>query len=148
MKILFVCLGNICRSPMAEFILKNECKKNNIDNIFIDSKATCDAEHGKDMYPNAKDILDKYKVPYTKRHASMLSKDDYDKYDLIIGMDDSNIYDILDIIEDDYDKKVHKLLEYVDDSSNVADPWYTRDFEKAYDDINRGIEGLINYLKK
>ena len=147
-KVCFVCLGNICRSPMAEFIMKNECKKNNIDNIVIESKATSYEEMGNDMYYLAKEILDKYNVPYTKREASRLIKSDYDRFDLIIGMEDSNIYNIMKIIENDEHNKVFKLLDFIGEDSNISDPWYTRDFEKAYKDIYKGVLGLIEYIKK
>ena len=146
-KICFVCLGNICRSPMAEFIMKEECRKNNLDNIYIESKATSFEEEGNDMYYLAKDILDKHNIPYSKRKASRLNKDDYNKFDLIIGMEDSNIYNIMRIIENDKDKKVYKLLDFSKIDGNISDPWYTRDFEKAYDDINKGVLELINYIK-
>ena len=78
----------------------------------------------------------------------MLRKEDYDRYDLIIGMDDNNIYDINDIIGEDKDNKVHKLLDYVNDSSNVADPWYTGDFEAAYCDIDESCRAILNQLTK
>ena len=131
---------------MAEFITKYECKKNNID-VYVESMATSNEETGNDMYYLAKDILDKYKIPYTKREAHRLSKSDYDRFDLIIGMDEANIYNILRTVEKDDEGKVFKLLVFTGDTSDISDPWYTRDFEKAYQDIYKGVLGLINYLK-
>ena len=148
MKICFVCLGNICRSPMAEFILKDLLKKNNIDNILVESRATCYDETGNDMYYLAKEKLDSEGILYTKRGASILKEEDYNKYDLIIGMDEGNINNIMRTIVDDKDNKVYKLNNFIGNNIDIKDPWYTRDFDTAYKDIYKGIEGLLEYIKK
>ncbi len=142
MKICFVCLGNICRSPMAEFILKDLLKKNNIDNVYVSSLATCYDEDGNDMYYLAKSKLDEKGIGYTKRESKRLEKEDYDKYDLFIGMDDNNIRNIIDILGIDKDKKIRKLLD-----RDIKDPWYTRDFETAYNDIYEGCLKLLKIFK-
>ena len=143
MKICFVCLGNICRSPMAEFIMKDLLKKNNINDVFVDSKATSYEEEGNDMYYLAKEKLDEKGIIYSKRKAKRLEKEDYDKYDLIIGMDDNNIRNIKNILRDDKDSKIIKLLD-----RDISDPWYTRDFEKAYNDIYEGCLILLRNIRK
>ena len=146
MKVLFVCLGNICRSPMAEYILKDLVKNTNMD-ITIDSKATSYEEEGNDIYYLAKEKLREKNIPFDKRKATTLVKEDYDKYDYIIGMDDNNILDIKRIIGDNPKNKVYKLLDFCDAFREIEDPWYTRDFEKAYQDIYAGCVGFLNYLK-
>ncbi len=147
MKVCFVCLGNICRSPMAEFIFKDMIKDSNLD-IEIDSRATCYDEIGNDMYYLAKDKLNEYKIPFTKRAAAILEREDYNKYDYIIGMNDSNIRDILSIVGNDKENKVYKLLDFSKSSRDISDPWYTRDFEKAYQDIIYGCKCFYEYLKQ
>ena len=143
MKICFVCLGNICRSPMAEFIMKDLLKKNNINDIHVDSKATSYEEEGNDMYYLAKDKLDEKGISYSKRQSKRLEKEDYGRYDLIIGMDDNNIRNIKNILRDYEEGKVIKLLD-----RDISDPWYTRDFEKAYNDIYEGCLILLRNIRK
>lgn len=141
-RICFVCHGNICRSPMAEFIMKDKVKKLNLDNKFlITSKATSSEEIGNDIHPGTKKKLDQHNIPYTRHYASKLQVDDYNNYDYFICMDDNNIRNI-SYIFDDPNNKVIKLL-----SSNIADPWYTGNFDLTYNEINQGIDYLINDLK-
>lgn len=147
-KILFVCYGNICRSPMAEFIFKDMVKKESLEDKFlIESKATSYEEIGNDMYYLAKEKLLEKNIPFSKRSVVRLKKDDYDKYDYIIGMADYNIRDIMGIIESDKDNKVYKLLEFIDSDKDIDDPWHTRDFETAYNEIYKGCEALFKQLK-
>ena len=148
-KILFVCLGNICRSPMAEFIFKDMVKKENLENSFlIDSKATSFEEMGNDMHYGAKDKLDKEHINYTRRKATRIVPEDYEKYDYIIGMEDYNVRCINRIVGEDVDNKVFKLLDFTNNPRDIADPWYTGNFEITYDDIVKGCNGLLDFLKK
>ena len=141
-RICFVCHGNICRSPMAEFIMKDKIQKLNLqDKFYIDSKATSSEELGNDIHPGTKKLLDKNNISYTEHYASKLQKEDYDNYDYFICMDDNNIRN-LSYIFDDPNNKIYKLLD-----KNIADPWYTGNFNETYNDIIKGIENLINYLK-
>lgn len=137
-RICFICLGNICRSPMAEFIMKDKVKKLGLtDKFHIESRATSDEEDGNDMYPPAKRMLDSKNIPYTRHYAKRAVKEDYDKFDYFICMEDSNIRN-LKYIFDDYDNKVIKLLD-----RNIADPWYTGNFISTYNDLDEGIDKFI-----
>ena len=140
-RICFVCLGNICRSPMAEFIMKYKLNKLGLsDKYFIASRATSYEESGNDMHRGAKKILSEHNVPFSKHCATRIEKSDLDKFDYFICMDDSNVYDTIDILGDN--SKVIKLLD-----RNIADPWYTGNFIDTYNDLDYGIDLLINKLK-
>ena len=141
-RICFVCLGNICRSPMAEFILKDKLNKLNIKDVVVSSKATSYEEQGNDMHREAKLELDKHNIKYDKHTATRLEKEDYELYDYFICMDDSNIRSIKYIF-DDNDNKVIKLLD-----KDIADPWYTGNFIDTYNDLELGLNKLINKLFK
>lgn len=146
-RILFVCLGNICRSPMAKFIFRDLLKKNELEKkYFVDSAGTSAEEIGNDMHYGAKDKLDEKGVNYTKHKARQMKKEDYDKYDYIITMETSNIKSIMRIIGEDKKNKVHRLLDYTNNPRDIADPWYTGNFEITYNDILEGCNALINKL--
>lgn len=148
-KILFVCLGNICRSPMAEFIFKDMVKKKGLSKfIFISSAATSSCTMGMDMHEEAKIKLSENQIPYKKHKAKKLLKEDYQNYDYIIGMDNSNIENILNIVKEDSDNKIYRLLDFTDEKGEVADPWYTGNFSKAYDDIEYGCKKLLEFIIK
>lgn len=148
-KVLFVCLGNICRSPMAEYVFKDMVKKNGLEKQFhIDSAATSYEEIGNDMHYGTKDKLDEVGIPYTKHKARRIEKQDYEKYDYIIGMEESNIRNILRIIGNDKENKIYKLLDFSKDSRDIADPWYTGNFTVTYNDIVEGCTGFLDYLKR
>ena len=147
-KILFICHGNICRSPMAEFVMKDIVKKAAKEVEYeISSCATTNDEIGNDIYPNAKKVLDEHNIPYEKRRARRFVKADYDEYDYIIVMDDENLYDLRYIVKDDK-KKIYKLMNFLGESRDVFDPWYTRNFDVAYKDIYKGCCALFKYLEK
>lgn len=146
-KIMFVCHGNICRSPMAEFIMKDMVKKEGLDGeIYVASCATSTEELGNPVYPPAKSELARHGLSCKGKYAVQLAKRDYDKYDMFILMDDNNMRNIRRIFKDDPDGKIHKLLDF-DGGGNVADPWYTDRFEVAYNDIERGCKALLAYLR-
>ena len=148
-KVLFVCLGNICRSPMAEYVFKDMVKKNGLEKKFhIASAATSYEEIGNDMHYGTKDKLDEVGIPYTKHKARRIEKQDYEKYDYIIGMEESNIRNIQRIIENDKENKIYKLLDFSKDSRDIADPWYTGNFTVTYNDIVEGCTGFLDYLKR
>lgn len=143
--VLFVCHGNICRSPMAEFLFKKYVKDKGLEDKFhIESRATSFEEIGNGIYPPVRKILDNLGINYKGKEAIHLEYEDYLKYDYIIGMDSYNIRNIIRITKDD--KKVYRLLEFAGIDRDISDPWYTRDFQKCYDDIMLGLEGFYNYL--
>lgn len=147
LKVLFVCHGNICRSPMAEFVFQDMVKKLGREGEFIiDSAATSTEEIGSDIHRGTKAVLTKMNIPFNKRQARQITKADYEKYDYIICMDEANVRNLRRIIGDDRDKKVYKLLSFADDSRDVADPWYTGDFDKTYNDIAIGLNAFLNKL--
>lgn len=146
--ILFVCHGNICRSPMAEFVLKEMVKKEKIQNVNITSLAATNDELGNDTYYATKEKLDEKNIPYTKRKARKMTKEDYKNADIVIVMDDNNIQQVKRITDGDKENKIIKLLEIAGEKRNVADPYFTRDFETTYKDIEKGCKAIIEKLKK
>ena len=148
-KVLFVCLGNICRSPMAEFNFKEMIYKKGLTSSFIiKSAATSYEEIGNDMHYGAKDKLNQKNIPFSKREATRIIPEDYKYYDFIIGMEESNIKNIKRIVGEDVDNKISKLLDYSDNPRDIADPWYTQNFELTYNDIVEGCNGFLKYLEK
>ncbi len=150
-KIMFVYHGNICRSPMAEFILKDMVKKKGLhDDFLISSSATSTEEIwdgiGNPIYPPAKAVLESHKIDPTGKRAVQLKESDYDKYDLFIGMDSANIRNMKRILGGDKSGKIHKLMEYTNSDADVSDPWYTRDFDRCYSDIYEVCEMLLKSL--
>ena len=148
-KIMFVCLGNICRSPMAEFVLKDMVNKKGLSNEFyIKSSATSYEEIGNDIYCGARDKLIQKNIPFTKRKATRLTPEDYNKYDFIIGMEEANIRDIKRIVGEDKENKIYKLLDFSNNPRDIADPWYTGNFEVTYNDIVDGCHSFLESLDK
>ncbi len=141
MKILFVCLGNICRSPMAEFLLKNKLKKRGVQNVEVASAATSHEEDGNPVYPPVARLLQSKGIDCSTKRARPLCAADGYIYDLLIGMEEGNVRRMQQIVGKTNAHKCKKLLD-----RDIADPWYTRDFETAYNDIMEGIEGLIKEL--
>ena len=146
-KILFVCHGNICRSPMAEFVMKDLVRKAGREEQFIiASKAARRDELGNDTHYGTKAKLRQMGVPFEKRKATLLSKSDYDAYDYLIAMDRENVSDMLRLFGGDPDKKIHMLLEFAGLKREVADPWYTGNFDETYEDVLIGCKGLMRML--
>ncbi len=146
-KILFVCHGNICRSPMAEFVMKNIVKKNGKDkNFFIESRATSAEEIGNPVYPAVREKLKEHGMDCTGKVACQLRRTDYMQYDYFIGMDQANLKNMIRIFGGDPDQKIHLLMDYTDHPRDIMDPWYTRDFEKAWQDIQEGCQGFFRFI--
>ena len=154
-KILFVCHGNICRSPMAEFVLKDKVNRSGQwDHYVIESAATSSEELGNSVYPPAKRTLRSHGIGTTEnelgvgeKHARRITDDDYEKFDLLIGMDEKNIRNLKKKYNGDPQGKIHSMMEFTDRPGNVADPWYTGDFEATWNDVNEGCDGLLKWLK-
>ena len=143
-KILFVCHGNICRSPMAEFVMKKLVRDAGLEREFeIASAATSREELGNPVYPPARRKLMEHGISCSGKTARRMTRADYDYYDHIVIMDGNNAHNILYIIGDDPDRKVHLLMEYAGERRDVADPWYTGDFEATWQDVNKGCKALL-----
>lgn len=143
-KILFVCHGNICRSPMAEFVLKNMTDVQ----FHIESAATSREEIGNDIYPPAKAILREKGISFEKRRARQMIKEDYSRFDYLIGMDEVNVRNMMRICGGDPEGKIFRLLDFAGIDRDVADPWYTGDFEKTYRDVVTGCEAFLERLRE
>ena len=148
-KILFVCHGNICRSPMAEFVMKDLVKRAGVEDQFrIESAATSSEEIwggiGNPVYPPARKKLAEHGLSCSGKRARQITRQDYNKYDLIIGMDQYNLRNINHICG--RDDKTRLLMEYAGESRDVADPWYTGDFDSTWDDVVRGCTALLEHL--
>ena len=147
-KVMFVCLGNICRSPMAEFVFKDIVKKQGLEKEFyIKSSATSYEEIGNDIHYGTRDKLIQKGISFENRKAIRLKPEDYKKYGYTIGMENSNIKNIKRIVGEDYENKVYRLLDFSKNPRDIADPWYTRNFEITYNDVVEGCNGFMNYLK-
>lgn len=144
-KIMFVCHGNICRSPMAEFIMKDIVNKKGLQNeIYIESSATSYEEIGNSVYPPAARALAQHNIGCCSRQARRFTESDYRNFDFVVVMEDYNIGNLMRIIADDTDEKVWKLLDFVEDrivrckGDDISDPWYHGNFEKTYKEITAG----------
>ncbi|MBO4845544.1 MAG: low molecular weight phosphotyrosine protein phosphatase [Lachnospiraceae bacterium] len=146
-KILFICWGNICRSPMCEFVLKDMVEKRGISNDFhIESAATSTEEIGNPVYPPAKAELARHGIGCAGKTARQMRRDDYDKWDYIIGMERLNMSYMHRILGGDPEGKVSLLMDFTGRSEDIDDPWYTGDFAGVYKQIVRGCEALLEHL--
>ena len=149
MRIMFVCHGNICRSPMAEIIMRELVKRAGLSNkISVASSATSTEEIGNPVYPPARRELLRHSLSSDGKYAVQLTRADYEKYDYFIGMDSANIRNMHRIFGSDTEGKILKLLELTDTGGDVADPWYTGGFDVTYADCLRGCEALISLYDK
>ena len=147
--ILMVCHGNICRSPMAEFVLKDLIEKRHLSQQFyVASAATSSEEIGNPVHPGTRKRLKEAGISSEGKYAVQLSKNDYDKYDYFIGMEQRNITNMMRILGGDPKGKVKRLLDFGANPRDIADPWYTGDFDKTYNDILEGCEALLNHILK
>ena len=144
-RILFICHGNICRSPMAEFVFKALVKSYGMEEMFyVESAAVSTEEIGNPIYPPAKRCLTQHGIPFDKdKTARQVTKADYNKFDLLICMDNSNIRLLKRIIGDDPQDKVHLMMSYTGEFRDVADPWYTGDFETTFQDVLSASEAFL-----
>ena len=148
-RILFICHGNICRSPMAEFVMKDLVKKSGLEDQFhIESAATSTDVIGSPVYPPARRKLEEHGIDCTGKTARQLTNSDYDKYDFLIGMDRANLRNMYRICGGDFNGKMHLLMDYTAHSGDVADPWYTGDFETTWRDVLAGCRGLLDACRK
>lgn len=146
-RIMFVCHGNICRSPMAEFVLKDMIEKQCLrDKFFVASSATSTEEIGNCVHPGTRRKLAEFGISTSGKYAIQLTKSDYQKYDYIVGMDSYNIRNIIRIIGQDIENKVTRLLDFSDSPKDIADPWYTGNFHETYDDVKKGCKALLKYI--
>jgi len=151
-RIMFVCHGNICRSPMAEFIFKKMLNEKGISSEFLVASSATSTEEiswngiGNPVYPPARAELKKHGIDCGGKRAVQLKREDYEKYDLFIGMDSNNIRNMRRIFGEDRENKIRKLMDYTDQGGDVADPWYSDRFDIAYRDIFDGCKGLLKVL--
>ena len=147
-KVMFVCHGNICRSPMAEFLFKKLIKeKGEEDNFIVKSSATSYEEIGNPVHYGTAKILDRLNINYYSKRAEKLKSSDYDNYDYFIGMDNANIRNMFNIFGGDKDNKISLLLSYTGDNREVSDPWWTGNFNETYADVDSGVKAFYQYLK-
>lgn len=148
-KILFVCHGNICRSPMAEFVMKDLVRKAGLEKEFlIESAATSTEEIGNDIHYGTRTKLQREGVPFTRRAARQITARDYEYYDYLVAMDEENLYYMNRRWNNDPDNKIFLLLEFAGKTREIADPWYTGNFDQTYLDVVEGCEALLRTVKK
>ncbi|MBQ3544591.1 MAG: low molecular weight phosphotyrosine protein phosphatase [Lachnospiraceae bacterium] len=148
-KVLFICHGNICRSTMAQFVFQNMINKLNLSNQFlIDSKATSTEEIGNPPHRGTVRKMQEEGIPLIPHRATQVTFSDYNNFDYIIGMDEWNMRNLNRMLKGDPDKKVYKFLTFAGSDRDIADPWYTGDFDETYRDIVEGCDGFIKYLKE
>ena len=144
--VLFVCHGNICRSPMAEFVMRDLLRRSGRTDVHVESCATSTEEIGSDTYPPVKDVLKRHGVPFSPRRARRITCDDYARFDLIVAMDDENLRNTRRFTDGDPEGKVRLLMSFTGEDRGVADPWYTGDFEETYSDVSRACAEILAHL--
>ena len=148
-KVLFVCLGNICRSPMAEFIMKDEISKRNCKaNVVVASAGTSDEEEGNPVYPPAREELARHGISCAGKRAKKFTYSDYAEYDYILCMENSHVRDLRRVTGGDPDGKIFRLLDFSSSPHDIADPWYTRNFSLTYAEIEEGVRAFLDSLSK
>jgi len=148
-KIMFVCYGNICRSPMAEFLLKDKVKKLGLEDEFIiNSSATSTEELGNGVHYGTRQVLDRLKISYAGKYSVRLKQADYENYDFFIGMDENNRRTMNRMLGGDPLGKISLLMDYTKRPRDVADPYWTGNFKDTYDDIEEGLNEFLRYLQK
>ena len=146
-KILFICHGNICRSTMAEYVMKDLVAKRGLtEEFFIDSAATSREEIGNPVHRGTRQALASHGIPCGNHRAVQMTAADYDKFDYLVVMDDNNIRNALRIISKDPENKLRRLLDFTNRPGSIADPWYSGDFEATFDDVLAGCQGLLQHL--
>ena len=146
-KIMFVCHGNICRSPMAEYVLKDMVKKIGLeDQFYIASSATSTEEIGNPVHRGTRKKLAEYGISPDGKYAVQFRKLDYEDYDYIVAMDSNNLRNLMRIIGSDKDIKVSRLLDFTDRPGDIADPWYTGNFDDTYEDVKEGCDALLDHI--
>ena len=154
-RILFVCHGNICRSPMAEFVFKDMVQAPEkyglsaaaLDRFYAASAATSTEEIGNPVHPGTRNLLKRHGISTAGKYARQMTKKDYKEYDYLIGMDQWNIRNMLQICGEDPQHKICRLLDFTDHPRDIADPWYTGDFETTYQDVLEGCRALVRKLE-
>lgn len=144
-KILFVCHGNICRSPMAEFVTKKKLEERKIKAL-VESAATSREEIGNGVHYGTRAILDRLDIDYSAKRARQITRQDYEEFDYIVAMDRYNVTNLYRMLGGDPQHKITKLLDWANIDRDVADPWYTGDFEKTYEDIEVGCTALLDKI--
>ncbi len=148
-RILFVCHGNICRSPMAEFVMKDLAAKSGLaDRFYIESAATSTEELGNPVYPPARRMLAAHGIACGGKRARRMTRADYERFDLLIGMDSANLRNMSRIAGGDPSDKIRSLMSFTDCPHDVADPWYTGDFTATWDDVYAGCRALLRYCEE
>ena len=145
--ILFICHGNICRSPLAEFVMKDLTERQGLAGKFqIASAATSREELGNDMHPGTRRVLEREGIPFSSRQARQITKSDYEAYDYIIAMDRANLRNLERLLGGDPEGKFFLFLEFAGEHRDIADPWYTGNFDETYRDIKQGCTALLEFL--
>ena len=147
-KIIFVCFGNICRSPMAEFLMKHLVARAGLEKDFVIESAGCHPSVGTPLSNGTAYELKKNNVPFTRRTSKLLLESDYDKFDYLIGMDKSNVRDMKEICGGDPDDKIFLLMDFAGENRDVADPWYTDDYATTYKDCLIGCKALLESINR